>query len=105
MKIGFINDSDNRVSITPDTLKKYLNLGHKIFIEKGAGVSAGFYDESYNHKEIVSREKLLEFSDCIICVSSDSLNPLNLFKNKIVISNFSNDPNKDKLHELSLIHI
>ena len=99
MKIGFINDSDNRVSITPDTLKKYLNLGHKIFIEKGAGVSAGFYDESYNHKEIVSREKLLEFSDCIICVSSDSLNPLNLFKNKIVISNFSNDPNKDKLHE------
>ena len=48
MKIGFINDSDNRVSITPDTLKKYLNLGHKIFIEKGAGVSAGFYDESYN---------------------------------------------------------
>ena len=99
MKIGFINDNDNRVSITPDTLKKYLNLGHKIFIEKGAGVSAGFYDESYNHKEIVSREKLLEFSDCIICVSSDSLNPLNLFKNKIVISNFSNDPNKDKLHE------
>ena len=99
MKIGFINDSDNRVSITPDTLKKYLNLGHKIFIEKGAGISAGFYDESYNHKEIVSREKLLEFSDCIICVSSDSLNPLNLFKNKIVISNFSNDPNKDKLHE------
>ena len=99
MKICFINDSDNRVSITPDTLKKYLNLGHKIFIEKGAGISAGFYDESYNHKEIVSREKLLEFSDCIICVSSDSLNPLNLFKNKIVISNFSNDPNKDKLHE------
>ena len=47
----------------------------------------------------MSREKLLEFSDCIICVSSDSLNPLNLFKNKIVISNFSNDPNKDKLHE------
>ena len=99
MKIGFINDNDNRVSITPDTLKKYLNLGHKIFIEKGAGISAGFYDESYNHKEIVSKEKLLEFSECIICVNSDSLNPLNLFKNKIVISNFSNDPNKDKLHE------
>ena len=75
MKIGFINDSDNRVSITPDTLKKYLNLGHKIFIEKGAGVSAGFYDESYNHKEIVSREKLLEFSDCISFTSAIKSSP------------------------------
>ena len=47
MKIGFLKDSEPRVSITPSTLEKYIALNHDIFIEKNAGIQSGFSDNDY----------------------------------------------------------
>ena len=38
---------ETRVSATPETVKKFLDLGCKVFFEKGAGKAAGFLDSSY----------------------------------------------------------
>ena len=47
MKIGFLKDSEPRVSITPSTLEKYIALNHDIFIEKNAGIKSGCSDNDY----------------------------------------------------------
>ena len=50
MKIGAlkeINKGENRVSMTPESAVQLQKLGHKCFIQSGAGVSAGFNNDSY----------------------------------------------------------
>ena len=38
---------ENRVSITPDVVSKLIKKNFQVNIEKGAGVNAGYADESY----------------------------------------------------------
>ena len=39
---------ENRVSLSPDAVALLVSNGHKIVIEKGAGVNANFSDEDYS---------------------------------------------------------
>ena len=51
MKIAVLKErraGETRVAATPDTVKKLIGLGHSITIESGAGIIAGFPDESYS---------------------------------------------------------
>ena len=43
-----ISYQENRVSISPDAVALLVSNGHKIVIEKGAGVNASFSDEDYS---------------------------------------------------------
>lgn len=50
MKVGCVKEIKNnefRVGMTPDNVKSYVNAGHDVYIEKGAGVGSGFMDEEY----------------------------------------------------------
>ncbi len=50
MRIGVpkeIKNNENRVAMTPAGVTNLLNFGHKVFIEKGAGLGSGFNDEDY----------------------------------------------------------
>ena len=48
LDIAVPNDSrDNRIALIPADVKKLVDAGHTVFIEKNAGVSAGFTDEEY----------------------------------------------------------
>lgn len=50
MKIGTVKEiktHEYRVGLTPSCVKSYVNRGHKVFVEKDAGVNAGFEDELY----------------------------------------------------------
>ena len=50
MKIGTVRERkqhEYRVGLTPDNVVAYINAGHQVFIEKGAGEGAGFSDEEY----------------------------------------------------------
>ena len=38
---------EQRVAATPDTIKKYLSLGHSVAVQTGAGVAAGIPDSAY----------------------------------------------------------
>lgn len=51
MKVGCvkeIKDNEFRVGLTPDNVKSYVNAGHTVYIEKGAGIGSGFTDEEYS---------------------------------------------------------
>lgn len=50
MRIGCAKEIKNhefRVGMTPDNVKSYVNAGHEVYIEKGAGIGSGFSDEEY----------------------------------------------------------
>ncbi len=65
---------ETRVSATPETVKKFLDLGCKVFIEKGAGDAAGFLDNSYLDAgaELVEKEnnEVKKIVDIVLCVQS-----------------------------------
>ena len=63
---------ETRVSATPETVKKFLDLGCKVFLEKGAGEAAGFLDNSYLDAgaELVEKEnnEVKRNVDIVLCV-------------------------------------
>ena len=60
MQFGFLKDNEPRVSITPSTLDKLISLGHKVFIEKNAGLQSGFSDSEYSDARFYSRKDLIK---------------------------------------------
>merc|ERR1739848_915202 len=63
---------ETRVSATPETVKKFLDLGCKVFFEKGAGKAAGFLDDTYLNAgaELVEIEndEVKKIVDIVLCV-------------------------------------
>ena len=50
MKIGCVKEIKNneyRVGLTPDNVKAYVAAGHRVYMEKGAGLGSGFSDSEY----------------------------------------------------------
>ncbi len=63
---------ETRVSATPETVKKFLDLGCKVFFEKGAGKASGFLDDTYMDAgaELVEIEndEVKKIVDIVLCV-------------------------------------
>lgn len=99
MKIGFLKEcSDLRIAITPFTVSKYEKINLKINIENGIGENSTIDKNSFsNYVSVSDKKNLIKNSDIIISVSSDSLRPFDLLKNKILVSNFSGESNKESL--------
>jgi len=50
MRIGVpreTKDQEHRVGLRPDGTKRLVDAGHRVFVERGAGISSGFDDASY----------------------------------------------------------
>lgn len=50
MRVGCVKEIKNnefRVGMTPDNVVSYINAGHEVYIEKGAGIGSGFADSEY----------------------------------------------------------
>ena len=53
MLIGIFKETEpdeRRVALSPDLVENYLKLGYEVVLEHGAGVSAGYTDESYQRR-------------------------------------------------------
>ena len=42
-----IKEQEARVGLTPHSVKELVNHGHKVLVEKNAGINAGFENEHY----------------------------------------------------------
>ena len=66
-----IKNNENRVGLTPAGADALVKAGHKVLIEKSAGVGSGFEDESYTAvgAEIVAdKKKIFDDSEMIVKV-------------------------------------
>jgi len=74
MKIGLIKEikvHEYRVGLTPDCVEAYTKNGHTVFVEKSAGVGAGFSDAQYEAKGgiiVTDAQKIFDDSDMIVKV-------------------------------------
>ena len=108
MRIGSILENQNtekRIAVTPEIIKKYISLGFEIFLSKNYGSHLGIKDEQYKELgvEILNDEnEILNSSDIIAQIgmlSDDKI--LNLKENQTLIGALNPYNNKEKLQSLA----
>ena len=62
-----IKNNEYRVAVMPSAVKTLVNNGHKVLVEKDAGIGSGFSNEDYvgSGAEIVDKKELFNRSDMI----------------------------------------
>ena len=108
MIIGSISENreiEKRISITPDIIKKYIDLGFKIQLPKDYGEHLGISDKQYTDLgvEILNNEnEILNNSDILVqfnLYNDDQVS--NLRENQILIGTFNVSQNKDAIQKIS----
>ena len=108
MIIGSISENreiEKRISITPDIIKKYIDLGFKIQLPKDYGEHLGISDKQYTDLgvEILNNEnEILNNSDILVqfnLYNDDQVS--NLRENQILIGTFNATQNKDAIQKIS----
>ena len=75
MQIGIIKErrlDEKRVAATPDTVKKFIAMGLKVNIEKGAGITAAITDHEYEEagaNVLDDAQRVLENADIVLKVN------------------------------------
>jgi alanine dehydrogenase len=80
-----------RVGLTPDAAKSYLEKGHRVYIQKDAGIGSGFTNEEYSKVGCVLLETIQDIyrlSDMIIKVKEPLEEEFNLIKKNQIIYTF-----------------
>ena len=97
-------DTEKRISITPETTKKLINLKFIVFLEKNYGQHLGIADEEYKDQGatlLSSAREVLERSDIILKVNYPSNEDINSIKDKsILIGQFDPFSSEEILNKL-----
>ena len=95
---------EKRISVTPEIIKKFTNLGFSVNLEKKYAEHLGVNDDVYkkNGANIsFSKEEVFKKSDIILKVTCLSVDEINLIKKKtILIAQFDPNSNKDIINKL-----
>jgi len=95
---------EKRISITPETIKKFTDLKFSILLEKNYGEHLGIADEEYKNMGANfcnSTKEVLEKSEIILKVNCPSNNEVSLIKDKsILIGQFDHISNKEMINKL-----
>ena len=93
MKIGVpkeIKPQENRIGLTPDSVKILISNGHEVLVENNGGFEAGFYNDQYKKvgaKIIDKAENIFNESDIIVKVKEPLANEVKMIReNQIVFT-------------------
>ena len=93
MKVGVpkeIKLQENRIGLTPDSVKILTSNGHKVLVERDGGFEAGFYNDQYKNagaKIIDKAEDIFNDSDIIVKVKEPLANEVKMIReNQIVFT-------------------
>ncbi len=107
MIIGSISENikfEKRVSLVPDIIKKYTNLGFEVQINKGYGEHIGFSDDLFTKagaKIADSKQDVLKNSNILIQLDLIEENDfINLKKDSILVGSLNSSQNKNKIEKL-----
>ena len=81
-------DKEKRVSVTPETVKRLVNLGFSVLLEKDYGDHLGISDEEYSNKGanlLNSTKEIFQKSDIILRVNCLSDSEISLIKNNSIL--------------------
>lgn len=86
MRIGILKEtksSEKRVALVPLLARELVGLGHKVRVQKNAGVGSGFPDEEYRNagaQIVASTSKLISQSDLVIKVKEPTSQELDFMR-------------------------
>ena len=108
MIIGSVSenkDTEKRISVTPENVKKFVSNGFKVYLQKNYGQHLDINDEKFsaNGAEFFSdKEKIIKDSDILLQLNlPDEKDLKNLSPNKNLIGVFDPTKNKDRILKLS----
>jgi NAD(P) transhydrogenase subunit alpha len=81
-------DLEKRISITPETVKKFIKLGFSVNLEKGYAEHLGLHDKEYEISGAIikeSKKDVFEKSEIILKVNFPPEEEINLIKNKSIL--------------------
>ena len=97
-------DLEKRISITPETVKKFIKLGFSVNLEKGYAEHLGLHDKEYEISGAIikeSKKDVFEKSEIILKVNFPPEEEINLIKNKsILIGQFDPKVRKELKNKL-----
>ena len=106
-KIGSVKEdlnTEKRISITPETVKKFTDSNFSIFLEKKYGEHLGIADDEYKNEGATlygSAKEVLEKSQIILKVNCPSDDEINSIQDKsILIGQFDPLTDKERLNKL-----
>ena len=91
MKIGVpkeIKPQENRIGLTPDSVKILTSNGHEVLVENNGGFEAGFYNDQYKSvgaKIIDKAEDIFNDSDIIVKVKEPLSNEVKMIRENQII--------------------
>jgi alanine dehydrogenase len=91
MKIGVpkeIKPQENRIGLTPDSVKILTSNGHEVLVENNGGFEAGFYNEQYKSvgaKIIDKAEDIFNDSEIIVKVKEPLSNEVKMIRENQII--------------------
>ena len=95
---------EKRISITPETVKKFIKLKASVFLEKNYGSHLGIKDDDYKSEGATicdSDKEVIQKTDIFLQVNVPSNENANLIKEKsILIGQFDHFANKDIFNKL-----
>jgi len=95
---------EKRISITPETIRKFTDLKLSVFLEKNYGEHLGIDDKEYKNQGAnlySSAKEVFEKSEIILKVNCPSSDEINLIKDKsILIGQFDHLSNKEMINKL-----
>ena len=96
---------EKRISITPETIKKFTDLKFSVLLEKNYAEHLGITDEEYKNKGATfysSAKEVLKKSEIVLKVNCPSNDEINLIKDKsILIGQFDPILNKEIINKLT----
>ena len=106
MRIGIpgeIQDNENRVAATPDTVSKLIKLGYDVIIENGAGIKASFSNTAYIEAGATVEERdRVWASDIVMKVNAPFDDEIALLKDGATLASFIwPGQNEDLVNKLS----
>lgn len=100
-----IRDNENRIASSPDVVKKLIDMGFEVKIEKDAGLNAGFSNEDFSNsgaKIIAKKEDLYKGANLILKIWAPQSEEEKYYeKNMIIIANFHNVYDKKAIESLA----
>ena len=78
-----VRDLESRVGLTPAGVSSLVRHGHTVYVEKNAGVAAGFSDETYRHsggQVVYSAAEVYGRSDVVVKVTRPTAAEHSLFR-------------------------
>lgn len=83
-----IKNNEFRVGLTPDNVKAYVNAGHEVYIENGAGEGSGFADEEYvaaGAKMLATAKECWDIAEMMVKVKEPLESEYELFHEGLIL--------------------